>query len=144
MASAIQTTTIRSNPQVSSSSAALWAGRILSTVVVLFLVFDGLMKVIKEPHVIVASAELGYSVQAIVGIGATLLVCTLLYAIPSTSVLGALLLTAYLGGAVDANVRAGHPVFQCIFPVIFGALAWGGLFLRDPQLLELLRLHRRK
>lgn len=143
MQSAIQTT-VTSTSQVSGSNAALWTGRVLSTLVVLFLVFDGLMKVIKEPHVIAASAELGYSTHAIVGIGATLLVCTLLYAIPRTTVLGALLLTAYLGGAVDANVRAAHPVFECVFPVIFGALAWGGIFLRDPQLFEILRLRKRK
>ena len=132
--------TIASKTEVSSSTAALWTGRVLSTLLVLFLVFDGLMKVIKEPHVIAASAQLGYSVNSVVGVGATLLVCTLLYAIPRTSVLGALLLTAYLGGAVDANVRAGHPVFECIFPAIFGVLAWAGLFLRDPQLREMLRL----
>jgi hypothetical protein len=142
MQSAIQTAVTSSSP-ASGSRAAIWTGRVLSTLVVLFLVFDGVMKVIKEPHVIAASAELGYSAHTIVGIGATLLVCTLLYAIPRTTVLGVLLLTAYLGGAVDANVRAGHGVFECIFPVIFGVLAWGGLFLRDPQLLEILRLRKR-
>lgn len=137
-------TTVGSKVHMPSSIAAIWTGRVLSTLVVLFLVFDGVMKVIKEPHVIAASAELGYSAHAIVGIGATLLVCTLLYAIPRTTVLGALLLTAYLGGAVDANVRAGHPVFECIFPMIFGALAWGGLILRDPRLLDMLLPRRRK
>lgn len=143
MQSAIQVT-VESKPNASSSSAAVWTGRVLRTLVVLLLVFDGVTKVIKEPHVIAASTELGYSISSVVGVGATLLVCTLLYAIPRTSVLGALLLTAYLGGAVDANVRAGHPAFECIFPAIFGVLAWAGLVLRDPRLGEVLLLRRRK
>jgi sorbitol-specific phosphotransferase system component IIC len=142
MESAIQTVAAP-NFQGSNSAVTVWTGRILSTLVALFLVFDGLMKVIKEPHVIAASAELGYSAHAIVGIGATLLACTLLYTIPRTRVLGALLLTAYLGGAVDANVRAGHPFLESVFPIIFGALTWSGLFLRDPQLLEMISLRKR-
>lgn len=120
------------------SKGLLWTGRIISAVVVLFSVFDGAMKVIREPHVLAASAELGYSQSAIVGIGALLLVCTAIYVIPRTAVLGAVLLTGYLGGAVASQVRVGHPVFECIFPVIFATLAWAGVFLREPRLREVL------
>jgi hypothetical protein len=71
-----------------------------------------------------------------------LLACTLLYVIPRTAILGAILLTGYLGGAVASNVRAGHPVFQCVFPVIFGVLVWAGLFLRDAALRDLVPLRK--
>lgn len=125
-------------PQISPSKAALWTGRIISALVVSFLVFDGVIKVIKDPHVLAAAVEVGYPPSSMVWIGALLLACTLLYAIPRTTVLGAMLLTGYLGGAVATNVRISHPVFECIFPVIFGVLTWGGLFLRDPMLREMI------
>jgi len=105
--------------------------------VVLFCAFDGITKVLKDPHVLSASADLGYSVGSIVLIGALLLASTALYAIPRTAILGAILLTGYLGGAVASNVRVGHPVFECVFPVILGMLAWGGIFVREPRLGEL-------
>jgi len=124
--------------EVSNSRAGIWTGRILTGLVVIFLVFDGMMKVIKEAHVIAASADLGYSVSSLVLIGAILLGCTLVYVIPRTSILGAILLTGYLGGAVASNVRVGHPVFQCLFPIIFGALVWTGLLLRDARLCEMI------
>jgi len=130
------------NPAVerSQSNAALWTGRIITALVVAFLVFDGLMKVIREPHVISASAELGYPPTTIVPIGALLLACTALYLIPRTAILGAILLTGYLGGAVASQVRISHPVFDCAFPVIFGALAWIGLYLREARLRALVPL----
>lgn len=140
MQSAAQSASV-ANP-VPTSNAALWTGRVISTIVVLFLGFDGATKVIKEAHVIAASADLGFSVSSIARIGALLLACTLVYLIPRTAVLGALLLTGYLGGAVAVQVRVSHPVFQCLFPVIFGALVWAGLFLRDPRLLEMIPLRK--
>jgi hypothetical protein len=76
---------------------------------------------------------------AILGIGATLLVCTVLYVVPRTSIVGALLLTAYLGGAVASNVRAGMPVFNVVFPMIMAGLVWGGLWFRDLRVRNLLR-----
>lgn len=127
------------NP-ISQSRAWLWTGRIISGAVVLFLVFDGFMKVIKEPHVMAATAELGFPQGAIVAIGALLLACTALYAIPRTAILGSILLTGYLGGAVAINVNVRHPVFECLFPVIFGVLAWAGIFLRDSRLRKLVPL----
>jgi len=126
------------------SGTAVWGGRVVSALVVLFLIFDGAMKVIEERHVIAASAELGYPVSSMVWIGALLLFCTLLYVIPRTAILGGILLTGYLGGAVASNVRIGHPVFECIFPVIFGALAWAGLFLRDPVLREMIPMRKNR
>ena len=116
------------------SKAALWAGWIITVVVVLFLAFDGITKVIKDSHVLSAMADLVFPVSTIVAIGAVLLVCTLLYAIPRTSVLGAILLTAHLGGAVAVQVRVGHPVFESSFPIIFGVLVWLGIYLREPRL----------
>jgi len=126
----------------SESKARLWTGRIISTLVVLFLLFDGISKVVKEHHVLQAAAELGYSAESMVGIGALLLACTALYLIPRTSVLGAILLTGYLGGAVASQVRIGHPLFESIFPVIFGVLVWAGLYLRETRLGTLVPLRK--
>ncbi len=126
------------NITTSDSKTWIWVGRIVPTLVVLFCAFDGLMKVIKEPHVIAASAQFGFSPSEMVLIGVLMLACTVLYAIPRTAILGAVLLTGYLGGAVLANIHVGHPLFECIFPVIFGALAWGGIFVREARLRELI------
>jgi hypothetical protein len=135
-------TSVAPQDRLSTSNAAIWTGRIISALVVFFLTFDSVMKLIKDPRVLAASADLGYSISSIVGIGAALLACTILYVIPRTAVLGAILLTGYLGGAVASNVRAGHPAFQCIFPIIFGVLVWAGLFLRDARLRDLIPLRK--
>lgn len=124
------------------SKASVWAGRVLTGLVSLFLVFDGVTKVFKERHVLAAAAEMGIAVGTIVWIGAVLLICTTLYVIPRTSLFGATLLTAYLGGAVCANVLAHHPAFECVFPILFGVLVWGSLYLRDPRLWELAPLRK--
>lgn len=129
------TATLALTPSI--SKARLWTGRVLTAVMTLFLMFDGVTKVLQERHVMAASAEMGIAVSTIVWIGALLLACSALYVIPRTAVLGAMLLTAYLGGAVFANVIAKHPPFQCWFPVIFGVLVWAGLFLREPRLWQL-------
>lgn len=120
--------------ETSHPNAALWAGRIISSLMVFFLAFDGLMKLIREPHVLAASAELGYPIKTLTTIGALLIASIVVYVIPRKSVLGAILLTGYLGGAVASNVRIGHPAFECIFPVICGMLVWAGLLLREPKL----------
>lgn len=83
--------------------------------------------------------QLGYAESAILGIGATLLVCTLLYVVPRTSVVGAVLLTAYLGGAVASNVRASMPVFNMVFPMMIASLVWAGLWFRDLRVRNLVR-----
>ena len=122
----------------------LWVGRIVSALAWLFLLVDGVMKLFKPPVVVKATLQLGYAESAIVGIGATLLVCTLLYIVPRTSTLGAVLLTGYLGGAVASNVRAGMPLFNVVFPLIIAALVWGGLWLRDLRVRNLLGRQRPK
>jgi DoxX-like family len=117
----------------------LWAARLMSGLAVLFLLLDGAMKVMKAAVVVEGSLQLGYPESTIVGIGAVLLVCTILYAIPRTSVLGAILLTGYLGGAVATHVRVGNPLFShVLFPVYLGILIWGALVLRDSRLRGLL------
>jgi hypothetical protein len=122
------------------SKGRLWSGRIISALVVLFLLFDGITKLMKAAPVLEASAQLGYPVSTIVGIGITALVCTAVYVIPQTSVLGAILLTGYLGGAVASSVRIGNPMFNTLFPIIFGALIWAGIFLREARLRALIPL----
>ena len=122
------------------SKAALWAGRILSAIPSLFLLLDGVMKLFKPEPVVEATTRLGYPEGVIVGLGIVLLACVALYVIPRTSVLGAILLTGYLGGAVAAHVRAGGDPFPVVFPVLVGVLLWGGLLLRDARLRALVPL----
>ena len=124
------------------STKALWAGRVISGLAVLFLLFDGVTKVMKVAPVLQASAQLGFPVSLIVAIGAVLLICTVIYAIPSTSILGAILLTGYLGGAVAIQARIGNPLFETLFPVIFGVLVWAGIVLRDNRLRALIPLRK--
>ncbi len=104
------------------SKKRLWAGRIISWLPALFLLLDGIMKLVKPAPVVEATVRLGYSENVIVPLGIVLLVCTFLYLITRTSVLGAILLTGYLGGAVATHVRAGEEIFSIGFPIIFGAL----------------------
>jgi hypothetical protein len=118
----------------------LWTGRILSAIPSLFLLFDGAMKLVKPAFVVDATVRLGYPESVILGLGIVLLACTVVYLIPRTSVLGAILLTGYLGGAVATHVRHGDDLFSVLFPVLFGALLWGGLYLRDARLRALLPL----
>ena len=127
----------------SQSKAALWTGRIISGLVVLFMVFDGVTKLMKVEPVLKAAAQLGFSVGQIVTIGIVLLACTIIYAIPRTSILGAILLTGYLGGATSIQFHAGNPAFETLFPVIFGVLVWAGVYLRDPHLRALIPIRRR-
>jgi hypothetical protein len=124
----------------SVSKGSLWAGRIVSALLVLFMIFDGVTKVMKVRQVIEATVRIGFPENTVVGIGAALLICTALYVIPRTSVLGAILLTGYLGGATAANVRAGTGLFNTSFPIIFAVLVWLGLFLRESRLRVLIPL----
>jgi DoxX-like family len=117
------------------SKGRIWTGRVLSTLVVLFLVFDGVTKVIKQSYTMAAAAQLGFPGWTMPVIGAILLVCTLIYVIPRTAVLGAVLLTGYLGGAVCCQLRVANPVFETLFPVFFGVLVWAGLCCRDKRLM---------
>jgi len=116
------------------SRKALWAGWIMTGLPTLFLLFDGIMKLVKPKFVVKATVQLGYPESVIVPLGIVLLACAVAYLIPRTSTLGAILLTGYLGGAVATHVRVGAGLFEILFPVAFGAFLWGGLFLRDPRL----------
>jgi hypothetical protein len=120
------------------SKGALWGGWVMSVLPALFLLLDGAMKLVKPDFVVKATVDMGYSESAIVPLGVVLVVSTLLYLVPQTAVLGAILLTGYLGGAVATHVRHEDGLFAIMFPVIFGALLWGGLVLRDPRLRSLL------
>src|SRR5438132_5638354 len=98
------------------SKKALWAGRIISVLPALFLLFDGVMKLVKPAFVVEATVQLGYPESVIIGLGIVLIACTIFYLIPRTSILGAILLTGYLGGAVATHVRVGDPIFTICFP----------------------------
>jgi len=124
------------------SNTRLWIGRIVGGLPALFLLVDGVMKLVKPAVVVEATVKLGYSEAAILPIGIVLIACTILYLIPATSVLGAILLTGYLGGAVSTHVRAAEGVFPIIFPIIFGMLLWLGLYLRDTRLQALIPLRQ--
>ena len=126
----------------SVSKKALWAGWIVSALPALFLLMDGVMKLFKPAVVIKATVKLGYPESTILGMGIILLASTVLYVIPRTAVLGAILLTGYLGGAVATHVRVGEGLFPVLFPVFFGVLLWGGLYLRDARLRALIPLRR--
>jgi len=121
------------------SKRTLWAGRILSALPALFLLVDAIMKLVKPAPVVKATVALGYPESVILPLGIVLLICTVLYSIPRTAVLGAILLTGYLGGAVATHVRIGSGAFPLVFPLILGTLLWGGLYLRDERLRSLVR-----
>jgi hypothetical protein len=120
-----------------TSKTMLWAGHVVGGLPALFLLVDAVMKLLKLDVVIKATVELGYPETVIVGLGIVLLVSTVLYLIPGTAVLGAILLTGDLGGAVATHVRVGDVLFSIVFPVILGVLLWGGLYLRDERLRSL-------
>jgi len=121
------------------SKASIWAGRVISGLVALFLVFDAVTKLMKITPVIEACTRLGISIDAAVQAAVVLLACVLLYVIPKTAPLGAVFLTGYLGGAVAIHLRAGSSLFgETLFPVYFGVLVWLGLYLRDGRVREML------
>jgi hypothetical protein len=118
----------------------IWAGGIISALAVLFLIFDSIIKVLKLAPAVEATTQLGYPESLVITIGVLELACLSAYVFPRTAVLGAILLTGYLGGAIATNLRAGTPAFNVIFPMIIGALIWGGLFLREARLRALVPL----
>jgi len=122
----------------SASKTSIWPGRIISALVVIFLLFDSTIKVLKLAAAVEGTVQAGYPATAVQPIGIVLLVCILLYVTPRTSILGAILLTGYLGGATATMVRISNPWF--LFPVVVGVLAWLGIFLRDERLRTLIPL----
>lgn len=124
-----------------TSNASLWVGRVLSWLLIAFLLFDGAIKLVPLQVVTDTMIELGYSgsVDQARLLGALTLLCTILYAIPRTSILGAILLTGYLGGAMATHLRVGNPLFShLLFGLYLGVMAWGGLYLRDARLRALI------
>jgi hypothetical protein len=121
------------------SPKSIWAGRIVSGIAVLFLIFDATLKVLRLPAAVEGTAQLGYPTSVLFGLGVVQIVCIVLYLVPRTAVLGAILWTGYLGGAVATHVRIGHPLFShVLFPVYVALLLWGGLWLRDLRLRALI------
>jgi DoxX-like protein len=117
------------------SRAAARTGAVLTVLVALFLVFDAVPKLLQVPMVVEATQQMGFGASAVPIIGGVLLVCLALYLVPRTAILGAVLLTGYLGGAVCAQLRIEAPLFSTmLFPVYFGILVWVALYLRSPQL----------
>ena len=121
------------------SKTQRWISYVMSGLVILFMLFDSIMKFVKPPEVIEGTLALGFGEEHLVIIGTLGLISTLLYAFPRTSVLGAILLTGYFGGAVATHLRLNNPLFShTLFTVYFGILIWGGLWLRNTKLRELL------
>ena len=127
------------------SKPALWTGRVLSGLVTLFLLFDGAIKLVPWPIVTETMDKIGYGSSETLAraLGLVTIACTVLYAIPPTSILGAILLTGYLGGAMASHVRIGSPLFShTLFALYLGLMVWGGLWLRDRSLRALIPLWR--
>ena len=126
----------------SASKVKLWAGYILSAIPALLLLSSGVAKIMKPAPVVQGFAHFGYPESLIVGIGILEFACAITYLIPRTSVLGAILVTGYLGGAIASHVRIGSPMFShTLFGLYLGLMVWGGLWLRDRNLRSLLPFH---
>lgn len=122
------------------SAGQLWGGRIAAAIPALMLIMSGVMKLLQPPAFVEGFTKFGYPMSQAVGIGVVELLCTALYLIPQTSVLGAILLTGYLGGATATHVRIGDMFLP---PVLLGVLVWGSLYLRDPRVRALIPLRAR-
>ena len=139
MYTAIQT---QSRSEIHPGKVQRVTGWILTGFVGLFLVFDGVTKLFPNPFVTQAMTKLGYSESQTLGIGILVLACTLLFLIPRTAVLGAVILTGYLGGAVASQVRIQEVPFSIAFPIIVAGIAWAGLYLREDRLHSLMPIRR--
>jgi hypothetical protein len=130
---------MESDQAVVVSKKRLWAGRTMSGIAVLFLIFDGVTKLMVIAPVVEGMGKLGYPVPLAPVIGAIVLICVLLYVIPRTAPIGAILLTGFLGGAVASQLRIGMPLLgYTFFPIYVAVLAWGGLYLRDSRVRALI------
>ena len=120
------------------SKRGVRTGYVLTSLAVVFMLFDSVTKLLQVDAVIKASAQLGYSAGQVFAVGAILLGCIILYVIPRTAVLGAVLITGYLGGAVEANFHSGTPAFSnALFPVYFAVIVWGGIYLRERRIRDI-------
>ena len=124
-----------------TSNAALWIGRVMSGLVIAFMLLDGAMKLVPLDVVVTTSEQMGIPGSLARTLGILGLICTVLYAVPRTSIIGAILLTGYLGGAIASHLRLGDPIFtHTLFGLYLGLLVWGGLYLRDDRLRALIPL----
>jgi len=129
--------------QTAPTNWPVWTGRILSGLVILFLLFDGAMKLVPLDIVVETHEQLGIPANLARTLGVLTIACTVLYAIPRTAVLGAILLTGYLGGAIATHLRVGSPIFtHLLFGFYLGLMVWGGLYLRDERLRALVPIAR--
>ena len=137
---AIDNLNLKAAPRVAESRAALWTGRVLSGLGVAFMLFDGCAKVFDLiPPDVKAANSLGWSDHTLFGVGVIALLCTAIYLIPRTAVLGAILLTGYFGGAIASHMRLENPLFShTLFPLYIAAFFWVGLYLRDSRVRALL------
>ena len=127
----------------SVSTKRLWSGRVLSGLGALFMLFDGVIHILKITPVVDAFAQLGFPLGASRALGVIEIICVAIYLLPSTSVLGAILLTGYLGGAIATQVRVGAPLFSTtLFPVYVALFIWGGLYFRDERVRSLIPVRR--
>ena len=136
---------VQSSHSVPTTSAvkARRAGTVLSALAVLFLLFDATIKVLQLPMAVQGTVQIGYPASVVLGLGIVQLICLAVYLFPRTSVLGAVLWTGYLGGAIATHVRVGDPLFShVLFPVYVAVLLWGGLWLRDGQLRAVLPVRK--
>jgi hypothetical protein len=139
MADAIHQSMAARSQTYGHSKWGKWIDWGMSGLMIAFLLFDSVSKLVLEHHVVEATTQIGYPPDVIRPLGVICLACTLLYAIPRTSILGAILLTGYLGGAIASKVRIEDPMFSSVlFGAYFGILVWGGLYLRDDRLRSLI------
>jgi len=130
-------------PPAATSTRARWAGRILTGIAVLFLTFDLTIKLVAAKAAVDGTVQLGWAPHHLPILGAIQLVCLVLYLVPRTAPLGAVLWTGYLGGAIATHLRLDNPLFtHTLFPIYVAALIWGGLYLRDDRVRALVRAAR--
>ncbi|CAG7626475.1 hypothetical protein PAESOLCIP111_02834 [Paenibacillus solanacearum] len=127
------------------SKGRLWTARVMYGLALLFMLFDSITKFIKPAPVVEGTVQLGYAEHHLVVIGALGLIATILYAIPRTTVLGAVLLTGYFGGAIATHVRLDNPLFShVLFPVYIAILVWGAIWLKDDSVRKLIPLRQKE
>lgn len=125
------------------STRRVWTGRVLSGLGALFMLFDGVIHILRITPVVDAFAQLGFPLGASRALGVIEIVCVAIYLLPATSVLGAILLTGYLGGAIATQVRVGAPLFSTtLFPIYVALFLWGGLYFRDERVRSLIPIRR--
>jgi hypothetical protein len=139
MQTTLTTTTPINFSDATTTGARLWTGRILSGLAIAFLALDTAMKLLQVAPAVETTAQLGYPASSVLVIGLIELACLAAYAFPRTARIGAVLLTGYLGGAIATHLRVGSPLLShTLFPIYLAAMVWGGLYLRDRRVRQLL------